>query len=108
MLGVQALGPVLPRRVAEAEPPRVTSTAAESQCGADAKREVDAQRGAERDAWVTLLAVAGLGPITFGALLAAFGSARAVLEAAASPIGPDLLREALTATRAGGEVRSRK
>src|SRR5450759_1640614 len=113
MLGVQALGPVSPRRVAEAEPPRVTSTAAESQCGADAMREVDAQRGAERDAWVTLLAVAGLGPITFGALLAAFGSAKAVLEAAASPIGPDLLREALadqalTATRAGGEVRSRK
>ncbi|HEY5473741.1 MAG TPA: hypothetical protein VIK32_11175, partial [Candidatus Limnocylindrales bacterium] len=74
---------------------------------------MDAQRGAERDAWVTLLAVAGLGPITFGALLAAFGSARAVLEAAASPIGPDLLREALadqalTATRAGGEVRSSK
>src|SRR5450759_466792 len=113
MLGVQALGPVSPRRVAEAEPPRVTSTAAESQCGADAMREVDAQRGAERDAWVTLLAVAGLGPITFGALLAAFGSAKAVLEAAASPIGPDLLREALadqalTATRAGGEVRSSK
>src|ERR1035437_7731179 len=102
MLGVQALGPVSPRRVAEAEPPPTTSTVAESQ------REVDAQRGAERDAWVTLLAVTGLGPITFGSLLAAFGSARAVLEAAASPIGPDLLREALTATRAGGEVRSRK
>lgn len=105
MLGVQALGPVSPRRVAEAEPPPMTSTAAESQ------REVDAQRGAERDAWVALLAVTGLGPITFGSLLAAFGSARAVLEAAASPIGPDLLRETLadqarTAVRVGGGVRS--
>jgi DNA processing protein len=105
MLGVQALGPVSPRRVAEAEPPAMTSTAAESQ------REVDAQRGAERDAWVALLAVTGLGPITFGSLLAAFGSARAVLEAAASPIGPDLLRETLadqarTAVRVGGGVRS--
>jgi DNA processing protein len=104
MLGVQALGPVSPRRVAEAEPPPITSTAAESQ------REVDAQRGAERDAWVALLAVTGLGPITFGSLLAAFGSARAVLEAAASPIGPDLLRETLadqarTAVRVGGGVR---
>jgi hypothetical protein len=106
MLGVQALGPVSPRRVAEADPPPVASTAAVSH------REVDAQTGAERDAWVTLLAVAGLGPITFGALLAAFGSAIAVLEAAASPIGPHLLREtladrALTA-RAGGEVCSTK
>jgi DNA processing protein len=103
MLGVQALGPVSPRRVAEAEPPPMTSTAAESQ------REVDAQRGAERDAWVALLAVTGLGPITFGSLLAAFGSARAVLEAAASPIGPALLRQALadkasTAVGAAGEA----
>jgi DNA processing protein len=85
----------------------MTSTAAESQ------REVDAQRGAERDAWVALLAVTGLGPITFGSLLAAFGSARAVLEAAASPIGPDLLRETLadqarTAVRVGGGVISPK
>jgi DNA processing protein len=101
MLGVQAMGPVSPRRVAEAEPPPTTSTAAES------------QRGAERDAWVTLLAVAGLGPITFGALLAAFGSARAVLEAAASPIGPNLLRETLadqarTAASADGGARSAK
>jgi DNA processing protein len=85
----------------------MTSTAAESQ------REVDAQRGAERDAWVALLAVTGLGPITFGSLLAAFGSARAVLEAAASPIGPDLLRETLadqarTAVRVGGGVRPTK
>jgi DNA processing protein len=113
MLGVQALGPVSPRRVAEAEPSPVASTAAESQRGADGKREADAQRGAERDAWVTLLAVPGLGPITFGALLVVLGSARAVLETASSPMGPDLLREALaehdlTAARAGGEVRSTK
>src|SRR5664280_77232 len=101
MLGVQALGPASPRRVAEAEPPQVAPIAAES------------QRGAESDAWVTLVAVPGVGPITFGALLTAFGSARAVVEAASSPIGPELLREALmdqasTEVRADGEVRSSK
>ncbi|HEU6440575.1 MAG TPA: DNA-processing protein DprA [Terriglobales bacterium] len=101
MLGVQALGPASPRRVAEAEPPQVAPIAAES------------QREAESDAWVTLVAVPGVGPITFGALLAAFGSARAVLEAASSPIGPELLREALadqasTEVCADREVRSSK
>src|ERR1035437_9587669 len=101
MLGVQALGPASPRRVAEAEPPQVAPIAAES------------QRGAESDAWVTLVAVPGVGPITFGALLTAFGSARAVVEAASSPIGPELLREALmdqtsTEVCADGEVRSSK
>lgn len=107
MLGVQALGPVSPRRVAEAEPPPATSTAADSQ------HEVDTQRGVERDAWVTLLAVPGVGPITLGTLLAAFGSAGAVLEAASSPIWQRLLREALadqarTTPRADEEVHSTK
>lgn len=111
MLGVQALGPVSPRRVAEAEPSPVTSAEAEPQGGPDAQPEMDARREAECDAWVTLLAVPGVGPITFGALLTAFGSAREVLEAASSAIGKDLLREALAdqasaAARADGEVRS--
>ena len=111
MLGVQALGPVSPRRVAEAEPSLVTSAVAEPQRGPDAQPEMDARRQAECDAWVTVLAVPGVGPITFGALLAAFGSAREVLEAASSAIGPNLLRQVLAdhasrAASADGEVRS--
>jgi DNA processing protein len=38
---------------------------------------------AERDAWIVLASVEGLGPVTFGALLRAAGSARHVLEIAA-------------------------
>ncbi len=121
MLGVQALGPVSPRRVAEAEPSPLTSAVAEPspltsavaepKGGPDAHAEMDARREAECDAWVTLLAVPGVGPITFGALLTAFGSAREVLEAASSAIGTNLLREALAdqtsaAARADGQVRS--
>ncbi len=36
----------------------------------------------ERDAWVVLAGVAGVGPVSFGRLLATFGSAEAVLAAA--------------------------
>ena len=90
MLGVQSLGPLPPRRIAEGvvpEPPRGT---------ADSVRAgEDAEASSERDAWVTLLAVPGLGPITFAALLAALGTARAVLNLAAQPAGPARLREAL-------------
>ncbi len=42
----------------------------------------------ERDAWVVLAAVDGLGPVTFGALLRAVGSARAILDLAARRAGP--------------------
>jgi len=48
----------------------------------------------ERDAWVALLSVQGLGPVSFAALLAAFGSARGVLIAAAGPAGPGRLVQA--------------
>jgi DNA processing protein len=44
---------------------------------------------------VVLLAVPGLGPVTFTRLLAAFGSARAVLAAASSPNGAARLSEAV-------------
>jgi DNA processing protein len=91
MLGVQSLGPLPPRRIAEgvvSETPRVV----ESVRAGD-----DAEASSERDAWVALLAVPGLGPITFAALLAAFGSARAVLNVAAQPAGASRLREALAA-----------
>lgn len=41
----------------------------------------------ERDAWAALAAVDGLGPVSFGALVRAFGSARAVIARAERPDG---------------------
>jgi DNA protecting protein DprA len=89
MLGVQSLGPLPPRRIAEGVV-RETSRVIESTRVCE-----DAEASSERDAWVTLLAVPGLGPITFAALLAAFGSARAVLNVATHPAGASRLHEAL-------------
>jgi DNA processing protein len=89
MLGVQSLGPLPPRRIAEGVV-RETSRVVES-----VRVGEDAEASSERDAWVTLLAVPGLGPITFAALLAALGSARAVLDVATQPAGASRLREAL-------------
>jgi DNA processing protein len=89
MLGVQSLGPLPPRRIAEGVVEE-TSRVVESVPAGE-----DAEASSERDAWVALLAVPGLGPITFAALLAALGSARAVLNLAAQPAGPARLREAL-------------
>lgn len=40
---------------------------------------------AERDAWTVLTSAHGLGPVGFAALLARFGSGRAIVEVAASP-----------------------
>jgi DNA processing protein len=56
----------------------------------------------ERDAWVVLAAVEGVGPVSFGRLLARFGSARAVLAVAA---GRDGVRRLVAAT-AGEETAS--
>ena len=58
---------------------------------------------AERDAWVTLLSVQGLGPVSFSALLAAFGSARGVLGAATGPAGSERLLMALADASADEE-----
>ena len=63
----------------------------------------------ERQAWAVLTSVDGLGPVGFGALLAAFGSGRAVLEAALRPGATRRLveagvvdeRESFDATTAG-------
>jgi DNA processing protein len=90
MLGVQSLGPVAPRRVAE-------GTVREASRVPLKPGPVSgvSETSSERDAWVTLLGVPGLGPVTFASLLAAFGTARAVLDAAAEPAGPSRLREAL-------------
>jgi DNA processing protein len=54
--------------------------------------------GAEKEAWVVLLAVPGLGPVTFARLLATFGSARAVLAAATGASGAACLSEAISDT----------
>jgi DNA processing protein len=52
----------------------------------------------ERDAWVVLAGVAGVGPVSFGRLLAAFGSAEAVLSAAQQPgSGPRLVEATMDA-----------
>ncbi len=90
MLGVQSLGPIPPRRAAEGTVCEVSRTVVEPSPVADAS-----EANLERDAWVTLLGVPGLGPVTLSTLLATFGSARSVLDVAAGPSGAARLREAL-------------
>lgn len=51
-------------------------------------REAGRQRLTERDAWTALAAVDGLGPVSFGVLVRAFGSARAAIARAERPGGP--------------------
>lgn len=62
---------------------------------ADARRRVDAATAdpyaAERDAWTALTSAHGLGPVGFAALLAEFGTGRAIMEVAAGPAGVDRL-----------------
>ena len=102
MLGVQSLGPVAPRRVSEGEMEQLMCAAAKwnidpslAKTGLRPSLDLDPEGDAERNAWVVLLSVTGLGPVSFGALLGAFGSARAVLNAASAPGGPARLVEAL-------------
>ena len=101
MLGVQSLGPLAPRCVSE---PVAGPRSAALPAGPPPPVQVlpDATERLEREAWVVLLSVSGLGPVSFGALLAAFGSARAVLRAATGPSGPMVLLEALA--EAAGEA----
>jgi DNA processing protein len=51
----------------------------------------DPERDAERDAWVVMASVEGLGPVAFGALLRRFGNGRSVLDVARRPGGRGLL-----------------
>jgi DNA processing protein len=130
VLGVQSLGPVVPHCVAEdatgtvsvgrgavsrivgagaiAPPAAVrdslTSAAPSPSALAGAATAAERAAGAERDAWVVLLSVSGLGPVSFGALLGAFGSAGAVLAAAAEPGGPARLVQALADATSGGDA----
>jgi DNA processing protein len=48
---------------------------------------------AERDAWIVLTSAHGLGPIGFAALLARFGTGRAILEVASGPSGVERLMQ---------------
>lgn len=91
MLGVQTFGPVLPRRVSEAEQAFADAADVSGSVALVPVRPA----ATERDAWVSLLSVSGLGPVTFAALLEAFGSATGILVAAAEEGGAARLREAI-------------
>ena len=56
-------------------------------------------RAEERDAWAVLAGVRGLGPVGFGALLARYGTAIAILREAASVGGTARLADVLTTRR---------
>ena len=86
MLGIGRRGP-LGRAEAEAG----GGPAGARDAAAGATREMPAAEsqvasgdpaGPERDAWVVLAGVEGVGPVSFARLVGAFGSARAVLDAA--------------------------
>jgi DNA processing protein len=101
MLGVQSAGPLSVgsagglARACEAE--AVPAWELRSRAVPPGARAEPQSAGttAERDAWVVLLTVPGLGPVTFAKLLAEFGSAGAALDAAAEPGGPERLGQAL-------------
>jgi DNA processing protein len=61
----------------------------------------------ERDAWAILAGIDGLGPVAFAALLAAFGTGRAVLAASMEPGGVDRLADTPIRETAPGRVRRR-
>ncbi len=101
MLGIGRLGPLGrmdPAEVggAHGEPWGVTADGGE---GPTARAgTVD---GVERDAWIVLAGVTGVGPVSFARLLAAFGSATAVM-ARARRAGAVAALVAATASRDGG------
>lgn len=81
MLGIGRLGPLGRPEPAGTEGGEVAAATAET--GAVAAGAIDAaSRDAERDAWVVLAGVQGVGPVSFDRLLRTFGSARGVLERA--------------------------
>jgi DNA processing protein len=66
-----------------------------------------ALRDDERDAWVVLDSVIGVGPVSFARLIAAFGEARGVLEAARRPRGATALVAASAGLDDGSPTLSR-
>ena len=121
MLGIQSLGPTVPRHGAGGGPAAealVAGHSPEAECllpesylssvprgCRSAARERDLR--VERDAWVGLLTVPGLGPVTFTTLLEAFGSAAAVLEIASQPEGAARLRQGVADTLAEEDTAAR-
>ncbi len=109
MLGIQSGGPIPNARASEggpraaetelparwAGPAEPAAPPAAPRADAPGFGRASSELVEERDAWVVLLAVPGLGPVTFTGLLAAFGSARATLAAAAGPNGAERLQEAI-------------
>jgi DNA processing protein len=80
-------------------------TVAEAGVGQAASQDRDLQT--ERDAWVALLTVPGLGPVRFASLLEAFGSAAAVLDLVSQPDGAARLREGVADHSAGEDSAGR-
>ena len=100
MLGVGRGGPVGPSGGAHPElgtAPPVSSVPDLLASQPAARRPPAAGSISEAEAWAALAAVEGLGPVTFGVLLRAFGSVRAVLAAAERPSGPARLAAAAAA-----------
>ena len=85
MLGVGASGPLADGAVGSAMGPPASIPFA------TASRAASVVTTAERDAWVVLAAIDGLGPVGFAALLARYGSARKILAEAARPGAADRL-----------------
>src|ERR1035437_9804135 len=100
MLGVQSLGPIVPRCVSESTVALIGGGGIADidprpgeRPGADRPDQVAVTL--EREAWVALLSVPGLGPVSFGALLGALGSARAVLAVACETDGASRILQAI-------------
>ena len=83
MLGVGRAG-----ACGRAEAPPAGATVADTFGWPGAAGDLDAM---ERDAWVVIDSVQGVGPVSFARLIGRFGDARAVLRAATGPRGPSLL-----------------
>jgi DNA processing protein len=64
---------------------RPASTSATQGVASSSAPDPGDQYAAERDAWTVLTCAHGLGPIGFAALLAGFGTGRAILEVASGP-----------------------
>jgi len=110
VLGVQALGPVMTREAAaQISVEGVAYGAAGGLQPTRGVRVADATAAAnlERDAWVVLLSVPGIGPVTFDTLLAAFGSARGVLRAASVASGRAELEDGVAAASGGDAALTR-
>ncbi len=107
MLGVQRLGPVIPRFAEAIQPAEAVTPACHPGGIGREPAGVGAEPGSagpaptnrdpswtERDAWAVLMGVSGVGPGVLGRLLAAFGSGARVLDAAAGEGGADRIGEA--------------